>query len=44
MRQLILKVHPDDNVLVALSDLKAGETVTYQDKAYTLLQNVNAKA
>ncbi len=43
MRQLILKVHPKDNVLVALSDLKAGQTVTYQGKIYTLVHDVNAK-
>ncbi len=43
MRQLILKVHPKDNVLVALSDLKAGQTVTYQGKIYTLVHDINAK-
>ncbi|WP_026463893.1 UxaA family hydrolase [Adhaeribacter aquaticus] len=43
MKQIILKVHPDDNVLVALTDLKKGEVVTYQDEQYTLLDNVKAK-
>ncbi|MES2653173.1 MAG: altronate dehydratase family protein [Bacteroidota bacterium] len=43
MRQLILKVHPKDNVLVALSDLKAGQAVTYQGKIYTLVHDINAK-
>ena len=28
MSKKILKIHPDDNVLVVLSDLKAGEPVT----------------
>lgn len=43
MKQLVLKVHPNDNVLVALSDLKAGQAVTYQNKTYTLVDNINAK-
>ncbi|MBC7616248.1 MAG: altronate dehydratase [Pedobacter sp.] len=43
MKQLILKVHPNDNVLVALSDLKSSQIVNYQGKTYTLAQDVNAK-
>lgn len=43
MKQLILKVHPNDNVLVALSDLKAGQSVSYQGKIYTLVHDINAK-
>lgn len=43
MKQLILKVHPNDNVLVALSDLKSSQIVSYQGKTYTLAQDVNAK-
>jgi len=43
MKQLILKIHPNDNVLVALSDLKAGQTICYQDKTYTLLHDIDAK-
>lgn len=43
MKQLVLKVHPNDNVLVALSDLKAGQTVSYQGKEYTLVDNIDAK-
>lgn len=43
MKQLVLKVHPDDNVLVALSDLKAGQTISYQDKTYILVNNIDAK-
>ena len=43
MKQLILKVHPNDNVLVALSDLKSSQIVNYQGKIYTLAQDVNAK-
>jgi altronate hydrolase len=43
MKQQVLKIHPQDNVLVALTDLKAGETVTYQGETYQLIDNINAK-
>jgi altronate hydrolase len=39
----VLKVHPSDNVIVALQDLKAGTTVAYGDKNITLVTDVNAK-
>lgn len=43
MKQLVLKVHPNDNVLVALTNLKAGQTVNYQGQSYTLLNDIDAK-
>jgi len=43
MKQNILKVHPADNVLVALTDLQANEQVTYQDKTYTVKELIPAK-
>ena len=43
MKQLVLKVHSKDNVLVALSDLKAGQTVVYQGINYTLIDDIDAK-
>ena len=43
MKQTVLKVHPQDNVLVALIDLKAGQVVHYEGQAYTLLDEVKAK-
>lgn len=43
MKQNVLKVHPQDNVLVALSDLKAGQVVRYNGHAYTLLDDVKGK-
>ncbi|GAB3535043.1 UxaA family hydrolase [Pontibacter brevis] len=43
MSQKILKIHPNDNVLVALTDLPAGDTVTYQDLTITLVENIPAK-
>ncbi len=43
MKQQILKVHPKDNVLVALTDLKAGQLVAYQGSNYQLVDDVDAK-
>ncbi len=43
MKQKVLKVHPNDNVLVALADLKAGETVQYQGNDYVLVDDIQAK-
>ena len=39
----VLKVHAADDVLVALDDLRAGQEVQYDDKTYTLLDDVPAK-
>ncbi|HYJ38558.1 MAG TPA: altronate dehydratase family protein [Chitinophagaceae bacterium] len=39
----ILKVHPADNVLVALSNLAAGESVKYNGSDITLADNIPAK-
>lgn len=43
MKQKLIKVHPDDNVLVALTNLAAGETVTFEGADYTVLQDIPAK-
>ncbi len=43
MLHKILKIHPKDNVLVALTDLKKGEKVTYEGKDITLTHDVQAK-
>lgn len=43
MNQSLLKVHPNDNVVVALKDLSKGSIVTYNDKAFTLQNNIPAK-
>jgi altronate hydrolase len=43
MKQKILKVHPDDNVLVALTDLPKGEPVSYNGASFVLQDNVPAK-
>ena len=43
MKYKVLKVHPGDNVLVALTDLAQGETVHYEGEDYTLQEAVRAK-
>lgn len=43
MKYKVLKVHPNDNVIVALTDLKQGETVQLDGQDYYLLDNVAAK-
>ncbi len=43
MKQQVLKVHPKDNVLVALTDLKKGETITYGGENFILQDEVKAK-
>jgi altronate hydrolase len=43
MSQKVLKIHPDDNVIVALKDLPSGETVDYQGVSYTMLEDIPAK-
>lgn len=42
-RQLVIKIHPLDNVLVALTDLKKGSQVTFEGNIYTLLEDIPAK-
>lgn len=43
MKQQVLKVHPKDNVLVALTHLKAGQIVGYRGANYQLVDDVDAK-
>ena len=43
MKQRVLKVHPDDNVVVALQNLQKGETILYKEKEYVLQDDINAK-
>src|SRR5260370_31143254 len=39
----VLRIHPQDNVLVALTDLRKGETIPTPDKEYVLQSDVSAK-
>ncbi len=43
MKQQVIQIHPDDNVLVALKDLPAGTTIEHNGHGYTLLDDVPAK-
>lgn len=39
----VLKIHPHDNVLVALQDLQKGEHIHYKDQVYVLTEDIPAK-
>jgi altronate hydrolase len=43
MKQKTTKVHPTDNVMVALTDLEAGEEAVYQGKTYKVTEFIPAK-
>lgn len=43
MKQIVLKVHPKDNVLVALQDLGKGQTIPFNGSQYTLVEDIPAK-
>lgn len=43
MKQQVLKVHPEDNVIVALQDLKAGTIIPFETESYQLLEDIKAK-
>jgi altronate hydrolase len=43
MQNRVLRLDPRDNVLVALTDLKQGETIAFLSDTYTLATNVPAK-
>jgi altronate hydrolase len=43
MKQRLAKVHPDDNVLVALTNLSKGETVNYNGEEFILQDDIPAK-
>lgn len=43
MKNLVLKINPADNVLVALQDITAGTVVNYAGTPYTVTENIPAK-
>lgn len=43
MQEKLIKVHPSDNVAVALIDLNAGEEVTFEGNTIKVISNVKAK-
>lgn len=43
MRQKILKIHPSDNIIVALENLAAGDQLLYGEEQYQIASDVPAK-
>ncbi len=43
MKHKVLKVHPKDNVIVALVNLAKGETISFEGEDYVLTENIPAK-
>jgi altronate hydrolase len=43
MKQKFLKVHSNDNVIVALTNLKKEEVISFEGKDYVLQDDINAK-
>jgi altronate hydrolase len=43
MKQVVLKIHPKDNVLVALQDLFKGDKISYEGNEYILQNDIGAK-
>lgn len=42
-KQLFLRIHPEDNVLVALQDLAPGTEITFEGKRFSVVSGVKAK-
>ena len=43
MKHKVLRIHPEDNVLVALQNLAKGEVIQYADEEYILKEDIGAK-
>lgn len=43
MSKKILKIHPKDNVIVALQDLAKGEELVFENETYTMQEDIPAK-
>ncbi|MBL7737843.1 MAG: altronate dehydratase [Chitinophagaceae bacterium] len=43
MSQIVLKVHPKDNVIVALKDLEKGQLISFDGAEYVLQEDIPAK-
>src|SRR6476646_8308173 len=43
MKQRVLKVHPNDNVIVALSNLPKNEIINFNSEEFQLQDNIAAK-
>ena len=43
MKQRVLKVHPEDNIIVALDTLNKGETISFKDLNIDLVEDISPK-
>ena len=43
MKNIVLKVHPADNVIVALRDLQKDEIIDFEGEQYVMLEKIEAK-
>lgn len=43
VKRQVIKMHPKDNVLVALSDLEKGQSIVFNEATFILLDNIKAK-
>ncbi len=43
MNRKVLQIHPSDNVIVALADLKKGESIVIEENEYLLTEDIPAK-
>jgi altronate hydrolase len=43
MKHRVLKIHPKDNVIVALADLSKGEIISFEGENHTLQDDIKAK-
>ncbi|MCE2758173.1 MAG: SAF domain-containing protein, partial [Chitinophagaceae bacterium] len=43
MKHAVLKIHPKDNVIVALRDLKKGEIISCDGEDFELIEDIPAK-
>ena len=43
MKQIILKIHPNDNVLVALQNLSKGQQIEFEGESILLKEDIPAK-
>ena len=43
MKQRVLKVHPEDNIIVALDTLNKGETISYGSFKINLIEDISPK-
>ena len=44
MKNSVIRVHPDDNVIVALQDLTKGAEVVCNNEYYTIVEDIPGKA